>query len=107
MRRARTRSVATESALDASVIVPGQGAAFRDKTYPILTADLFAAVIAQVHSALDGGVMSVDNVGTAVNVDAFAARDEPGSKAPSAAFKSLVSALARQAYQESLDGIAR
>ena len=93
-------------ALDAGVIVPGQGRAFRDKAYLRLTIELFTAVIDQVHAALERGVVGVDAVMVTVDVDAIGRRyRSDGSLAPS--FKNWVGALSRKAYQEAMDGIAR
>jgi glyoxylase-like metal-dependent hydrolase (beta-lactamase superfamily II) len=93
-------------ALDATVIVPGQGMAFHDKTYLRLTIELFAAIIDQVQAALERGVVGVDAVVATVDVDPIGRRYRPNAPlAPS--FKSWVSVLARKVYQESLDGIAR
>jgi glyoxylase-like metal-dependent hydrolase (beta-lactamase superfamily II) len=94
-------------ALDAAVIVPGQGAAFHDKTYLKLTGDLFASVIAQVHSALERGLTTLAEVQTAVNVDAIGRQYTPGSADLSPDFRPLVAALVRKVHQESLDGAAK
>jgi cyclase len=93
--------------LDATVVVPGQGPAFRDKTYLKLTADLFASIIAQVHSALERGVTTLAEVQVAVNVDSIGRRYTPGSAALSPDFHPLVAALVRKVHQESLDGAAK
>ena len=100
------RSMRGMEALDVGIIVPGQGTAFRDKEYLRLTIELFAAVIDQVHAALERGVVGVDAVVAAVDVDAIGRRYRPdGSLAPT--FRSWVGTLARKAYQEAMDGIAR
>ena len=100
------RSLRGMEALDVNTVVPGQGVAFRDKDYLRLTIELFAAVIHQVHAALERGVVGVDAVIAAVDVDSIGRRYRPDKPlAPS--FKAWVGALARRVYQESLDGIAR
>jgi glyoxylase-like metal-dependent hydrolase (beta-lactamase superfamily II) len=93
--------------LDAAVIVPGQGAAFRDKAYLRLTGDLFASVIAQVHAALERGVVPVAEVQKLVNVDSIGRLYTPGASAPSPRLQPLVAALVRKAHQEALDGVVR
>ncbi len=85
--------------------MPGQGAPLHDKTYLKLTADLFAAIIAQVHQALEHGQVTMAQVQAAVNVDSFGNRFTPG--AGTGQFKQLVTALVKKVYQESLDGIGR
>jgi glyoxylase-like metal-dependent hydrolase (beta-lactamase superfamily II) len=93
-------------ALDVTTIVPGQGVAFRDKTYLRLTIEVFAAIIGQVHAALERGVVGIDAVQAVVNVDAIGLRYRPNQPlAPS--FKSWVEAVVRKVYQEALDGVAR
>ena len=94
-------------ALDASIIVPGQGAALRDEAYLTLTVELWAAIIAQVHEALERGVFLQDEVIKAVDVDAIGLRYTPGATEVSPGFKRLVATLARKAYLESLDGAGR
>jgi glyoxylase-like metal-dependent hydrolase (beta-lactamase superfamily II) len=98
------RSLRDLEGLDATIVVPGQGAAFHDKAYLSLTADLFASIVAQVHSALERGLVALDAVQAAVNVDSLGLRFTPGARTPSASFKRLVTTLVRKAYQESLDG---
>jgi cyclase len=92
--------------LDANLIVPGQGPAFRDKGYLKLTGDLFESVIAQVHGALMGGRVTLSEVKAAVDVDAIGRQFTPDSARPSPEFESLVSALVKKVHQESLDGAA-
>jgi glyoxylase-like metal-dependent hydrolase (beta-lactamase superfamily II) len=94
------------AALDVNTIVPGQGVAFRDKAYLRLTIEVFTAIIDQVHAALERGVVGIDAVQAAVNVDSIGVRYRPDAPlAPS--FKNWVEALVRKVYQESLDGVAR
>jgi len=100
------RSLRGMEALDIATIVPGQGVAFRDKTYLRLTIELFSAVVDQVHSALERGVVGVDAVVATVDVDAIGRRYRTDAL-PIPFFKEWVATLARKVYQESLDGIAR
>ena len=93
--------------LDATIVVPGQGPVFRDKTYLTLTGDLFESIIAQVHSALEWGIIPLGDVQAAVNVDSIGRRHTPGSSAVDPRFRSLVAALVRKVHQESLDGVVR
>ena len=93
--------------LDATIVVPGQGPVFRDKTYLTLTGDLFESIIAQVHSALEWGIIPLGDVQAAVNVDSIGRRYTPGSSAVDPRFRSLVAALVRKVHQESLDGVVR
>jgi glyoxylase-like metal-dependent hydrolase (beta-lactamase superfamily II) len=92
--------------LDVTTIVPGQGVAFHDKEYLRITIDLFAAVIDQVHAALERGVVGADAIVAAVNVDEIAHRYRPDQPV-SAGFKEWLGGFVRKVYQESMDGIAR
>ncbi|HET8773388.1 MAG TPA: MBL fold metallo-hydrolase [Thermoanaerobaculia bacterium] len=94
-------------AMDAAVIVPGQGPAQHDKASLKLTAAAFAAIIDQVHAALERGVFRLDDVQAAVNVDAIGVQFTPGASAPSEGFKRWVSIVVRKVVQESLDGVIR
>ena len=100
------QSLRAMEALDVNTIVPGQGTAFHDKTYLQLTIEVYTAIIGQVHAALERGVVGLDAVQAAVNVDSLGQRYRPNQPlAPS--FKNWVEALVRKVYQESLDGVAR
>ncbi len=92
--------------LDADIIVPGQGPAQHDKAYLRRTIELFAAVIDQVHAALDRGLVKLADVQGAVDVDRIGLQYTPGAAKPDAAFHQWVGALSKKAMQESLDGAA-
>lgn len=94
-------------ALDASVIVPGQGPALRDKAYLELTITLFASIVEQVHAALERGLVKLGDVQGAVNVEAIGRQYETGGAAPRPEFTRLVNTLVRKVFQESLDGAGR
>lgn len=94
-------------ALDATVVVPGQGPAFRDKAYLALTAELFAAIVSQVDAALSRGLVSLAEVQVVVNVDEIGRRYSPGASEPAPRFRTLVTTLVRKAHQEALDGVIR
>ena len=93
--------------LDATTVVPGQGPAFHDKAYLSLTATLFESIIAQVHAALERGLVTLSEVQAVVNVDAIGRQYTPNATAPDPRFRQLVSALVRKAHQEALDGVSR
>lgn len=100
-------SLRSLAALDATIIVPGQGIAFHDKNYLNITIDVYAAIIDQVHAALAGGKVGIDQVQAAVNVDDIGRRYTPGSAAPASEFRGWVSRIVAKVFQESLDGVAR
>jgi glyoxylase-like metal-dependent hydrolase (beta-lactamase superfamily II) len=90
-------------ALDARVIVPGQGPAMRDKAYLRLTIELFAAVIDQVHAALARGRVRLEDVQADVDVDRIGREYTPGAPLGES-FRPWVAILTRKAMQEALDG---
>lgn len=94
-------------AMDARIIVPGQGPAQYDKASLELTADAFAAILDQVHAALERGVFRLDDVQAAVDVDAIGVQFTPGATTPSEGFKRWVATVVRKVLQESLDGVIR
>jgi glyoxylase-like metal-dependent hydrolase (beta-lactamase superfamily II) len=94
------------AALDVEVVVPGQGPAFPDKAYLERTIALYAAILDQVHAALERGLFRADDVLAAVNVDEIGKGYTPGQP-PGESFHRWVSILARKAYQEALDGVMR
>jgi glyoxylase-like metal-dependent hydrolase (beta-lactamase superfamily II) len=91
---------------DANIIVPGQGPVQHDKVYLRRTIELFAAVIDQVHAALDRGLVKLAEVQAAVDVDRIGVQYTPGKEKPDADFHAWVAALSKKAMQESLDGAA-
>ena len=93
--------------LDAGIVVPGQGPAFRDKAYLKLTGELFASIISQVHAALQRGVVPLAEVQAVVNVDSIGRLYTPNATEPDSRFRALVSALVRKVHQEALDGVSR
>ena len=94
-------------ALDAGIIVPGQGPAFRDEGYLTLTVNLFTAITTQVQAALERGIFRLDEVQAAVNVDSIGRQYPQGQTGPNTPFNRLVTALVRKSLQESLDGVLR
>ena len=93
--------------LDAGIVVPGQGPAFRDKAYLKLTGDLFASIISQVHAALQRGLVPLSEVQAVVNVDSIGRLYTPNATEPDPRLRALVSALVRKVHQEALDGVSR
>lgn len=92
-------------ALDAGVIVPGQGPAMHDKAYLRRTIRLFAALLDQVHAALGRGLVKLDEVQAAVDLDPIGREYAPGAPL-SEDFRLVVPYLVKKAMQEALDGAA-
>lgn len=93
-------------ALDVTTIVPGQGPAMHDKAYLRRTIELFAAIIDQVHAALDRGLVKLADVQGAIDVDRLGVAYTPGAEKPDASFHAFVAALSKKAMQEATDGAA-
>jgi glyoxylase-like metal-dependent hydrolase (beta-lactamase superfamily II) len=90
-------------ALDAIVIVPGQGPAMHDKSYLRRTIALISAVIDQVHAALAQGTVKLKDVQAAIHVDDLARSFTPG-KPLSEDYPLMLQFLVKKALAESLDG---
>jgi len=90
-------------ALDAASIVPGQGPTMSDKTYLRRTIELFAAVLDQVHAALESGRVTLPEVQAAVDVDRIGVAYAPDAPLPGD-FHRWVSFFSKKAAQEALDG---
>jgi hypothetical protein len=75
----------------------------RDRTYLERTIQLFAAVIDQVHAALERGVVGVEAVQKSVNVDRIADAYAPDA-AKSEEFHHWLQYFSKKAMQEALDG---
>ena len=92
-------------ALDSRAIVPGQGPTMLDETYLRRTITIFAAILDQVHSALERGLMSLEDVRAAVNVDAIGREYAPDIPLDED-FQAWVGALVKRSMQEAQDGAA-
>jgi len=94
-------------AMDADIIVPGQGPAMRDKAYLRLTVQLFAGIVDGVHRALERGTYRADDIVSAVTLDAIGTQYPKGVTGPESPFGKMVGRLVRKAAQEALDGVVK
>jgi glyoxylase-like metal-dependent hydrolase (beta-lactamase superfamily II) len=92
-------------ALDAAITVPGQGPALRDETFLRNTIALYDAIISQVHTAMERGVVTLADVQSAMKLDDIRMRFTSGNANLDSRFAALVSALVRKVYQEAHDGV--
>ena len=74
-----------------------------DRAYLQRTIQLFAAVLDQVHADLERGVVGVEPVRAAVNVDAIAEAYAPGAS-KTENFRLWLQYFSKKAMQEALDG---
>ena len=92
-------------ALDAGIIVPGQGPAQHDKNFLRMTIALYDAIIRQVHTALERGAVRLDQVQAAVKLDDLRQQFTGGESTLIARFDGVVAGLIRKVAQEARDGI--
>ena len=85
-------------ALDVAAIVPGQGPTMHDKAHLRRTIELFAAVLDQVHAALERGVVGLEQVQATVNVDQIGLAYAPGSPLD-ADFHRWVATFSKKAFE--------
>ena len=93
-------------ALDPAIIVPGQGAALRDRGYLDLVTELYAALMAQVDAALSRGLVRLPDVQAVINVDELVRRF-PGGEPTAESYRRWQNTLVRKIYLEMLDGAGR
>lgn len=90
--------------LDADIVVPGHGPAFRDKAYMTLEAELFEEVERQMTALLRGGkVNTLAEAQAALNVDAFRERFTRGDARYDPTWPDFAKGMARRAYLEARD----
>src|SRR5262249_38318645 len=90
-------------ALELDAIVPGQGPTMHDRTDLRRTIQLFAAVLDQVHAALERGEYSLEKVQASVAVDDIGRAYAPGTPL-SEDFRLWKQYFSKKAMQEALDG---
>ncbi len=72
-----------------------------------ITAELFGAIIAQTHAALERGLTTVEAVQAVVDVDAIGRKYlDPGTPLPES-FRPWVGTVVRKTVQEAFDGVVR
>lgn len=94
--RAWLTSLRRLDALDAAIIVPGQGPAMRDESYLQLTVALFDAIIAQVNGALARGLARLEDVQAAVDLSAIRAQFTRNDASQNAMFDAVAAGSARR-----------
>jgi hypothetical protein len=90
--------------LDADVIIPGHGPAFRDKAFLNLEADLLEAVTRGVQEALQKGMRTLADVQKGVTAEEFRDRFTHGDADLDARFRDRVRTLVKLAIREARDG---
>ena len=90
--------------IDADVIIPGHGPAWHDKNFLNLEADLFDSIVNQVVKAEQQGLVTVDEIQNAVDVESFRLRFTNDDKALNAKFHRYVNRMIENASAEKRDG---
>jgi cyclase len=98
------KSLRTLAQLDANVIIPGHGPAFHDKNFLNLNAELIESVMEQVVHAEKQGMVTVEEMQKAVNVEQFRLKFTHDDKDLNARFQRYVNTIVENASREARDG---
>jgi glyoxylase-like metal-dependent hydrolase (beta-lactamase superfamily II) len=90
--------------MDADVIIPGHGPAWHDKNFLNLEADLFESIVNQVVKAEQQGLVTVDEIQNAVDVESFRLQFTHDDKALNAKFRRYINRMIENASAEKRDG---
>jgi len=90
--------------IDADVIIPGHGPAWHDKKFLNLEADLFESIVTQVVNAEQRGLVTVEEIQKAVDVESFRSQFTHDNKALDAKFRRYVGRMIENASAEKRDG---
>jgi glyoxylase-like metal-dependent hydrolase (beta-lactamase superfamily II) len=97
-------SLRTLARFDASVIIPGHGPACRDKAFLNLEAELFESVVSQVRQAVQKGMVTVEEIQKAVDVEPLRLKFTHDDKDLNAKFQRYVNRMIENASREARDG---
>lgn len=98
------KSLRTLSRLDADVIIPGHGPAWRDKDFLNLEAELLESVVSQVRQAVQKGMVTVEEMQKAVHVEPLRAKFTHDDRDLNAKFFRYVNRMIENASREARDG---
>ena len=90
-------------ALEPALIVPGHGPVRKDTSDLDRELALFDAIVSQVRAATERGVITVDEVKKAVDVESLRPRFTSGDKALEDKFRRYVGRMVENAYREARD----
>ena len=89
---------------EANVIIPGHGPAWHDKEFLKLETELFESVVSQVIQAEQNGLVTVDEIQKAVNVEPFRVKFTHDDKTLNDRFHRYVNRMIENASREARDG---
>jgi cyclase len=98
------RSLRTLGQIDADVIIPGHGPAWHDKEFLNLEAALLETIVNQVGEAVRRGVVTVEDLQKAVNVEPLRVRFTHDDKELNKKFQRYVNRMVENASREARDG---
>lgn len=97
------KSLRTLAQFDAGTIIPGHGPAWHDKQFLNLEADLFESIVAQVTQAEQKGMLTVEEIQKAVNVEPLRLKFTHDDKDLNAQFQRYVNRMIENAAREGRD----
>ena len=89
---------------DAGTIIPGHGPAYHDKLYLELELKLFDSILEQVHAACERGLVTVEEVQKAVDVESLRTQFTHDDAKLNVKFRRYVNGMIENAYREARDG---
>jgi len=98
------KSLRTLAQFDVDVIIPGHGPAWHDKDFLNLEADLLESVVSQVFQAEQQGVVTVEEMQKAVNVEPLRLKFTHDDRELNAKFQRYVNRMVENASREARDG---
>jgi len=98
------KSLRTLAQFDANIIIPGHGPAWRDKDFLNLEAELFETVVSQVGQAVQQGMVTVEEVQKAVDVEFLRVKFTHDDKDLNAKFRRYLNRMVEIAYRDARDG---
>jgi glyoxylase-like metal-dependent hydrolase (beta-lactamase superfamily II) len=98
------RSLRTLGQIEADVIVPGHGPAWRDKDFLNLEAELLESIVRQVGDAARKGLVTLEEIQKAVDVEPLRAKFTRDDRDLDAKFRRYVARMIENAAREARDG---
>jgi cyclase len=90
--------------MDADVIIPGHGPAWHDKNFLNLEAELLETIVSQVDRAVQQGLVTVEEIQKAVDVEPLRLKFTNGDKDLNSKFQRYVDRMVENASREARDG---
>ncbi|MGA8604142.1 MAG: MBL fold metallo-hydrolase [Thermoplasmata archaeon] len=98
------RSLRVLGQMDADVVIPGHGPAWRDKDFLNLVAELFESLVRQAGKAVQNGLVTAEEVQKAVDVESLRLRFTHGDPELDGKFRRYVLRMIENATREARDG---